>query len=637
MKIIELLIDELDDFSGFDAVALVNQPAHEANFMAFNQDRVNEALAFQTIKAAVKDQFVTRLPGESKESYLNRCIPKLRSEGYGQEQSIAICMDTFKFDETQDVYELKIGDYQTRHYDMCPGATALYTKIESGEIDTDMGLAIRAAKLQDSLFYLEKHTVKEMQHATYEDVVSAQNIAAEIMELARMMGLEEEHSYIPGHVQAIIDVYNQKKTELDIDVSGLGPYVNETSGSYEFESYNDYPQSATNAAKRALEWKEEHGSDCGTPVGWARANQLANRRPISEDTIARMASFKRHQQHKDVPYSEGCGGLMWDAWGSTAGIEWASRKLEEIREEQSKQFSHFEDLPSNTQEKLLETLSNKGYSYKDIEQDYEILDSPKETFALPTKSSANPNGYTVEQNGNYKILYQYNGPKDSRNRTFCRRLLDLDLLFRKEDIQKMSITGANDEFGIYDIFTYKGSFGCRHRWTKKYVYAKNEVGLLEVAGLLLDQAGDNIREAERQFSSQKYTFSLDDDKQIVVGPLMIPNKLIFRVDEDDVPYQVYFSKDTVKAIAEKMMKKKLLDRVNLEHDEDSPVDGYMLESWIVEDVNKDKQQLYGMEYPVGSWMGAYKVEDKDTWQKVKDGVVNGFSIEGYFADRYVQG
>jgi len=181
MKIIELLIDELDDFSGFDAVALVNQPAHEANFMAFNQDRVNEALAFQTIKAAVKDQFVTRLPGESKESYLNRCIPKLRSEGYGERQSIAICLDTFKFDEAEDVYELKIGDYQTRHYDMCPGATALYTKIESGEIDTDMGLAIRAAKLQDSLFYLEKHTVKEMQHATYEDVVSAQNIAAEIM------------------------------------------------------------------------------------------------------------------------------------------------------------------------------------------------------------------------------------------------------------------------------------------------------------------------------------------------------------------------------------------------------------------------------------------------------------------------
>lgn len=96
------------------------------------------------------------------------------------------------------------------------------------------------------------------------------------------------------------------------------------------ETYNDYPQAATNNAKRALKWKEENGSSCGTPVGWTRARQLSSRESISRDTIARMASFKRHQQNKNVPYSEGCGGLMWDAWGGDAGIEWAIRKLEQI-------------------------------------------------------------------------------------------------------------------------------------------------------------------------------------------------------------------------------------------------------------------------------------------------------------------
>jgi hypothetical protein len=102
----------------------------------------------------------------------------------------------------------------------------------------------------------------------------------------------------------------------------------------QFESYTDYPESAVNAAKRALEWRDSHPeTDCGTPVGWARANQLAKREPISEETIARMASFARHLQYEDVPYSEGCGGLMVDAWGGRAGIEWASRKLEEIRGE----------------------------------------------------------------------------------------------------------------------------------------------------------------------------------------------------------------------------------------------------------------------------------------------------------------
>ena len=100
--------------------------------------------------------------------------------------------------------------------------------------------------------------------------------------------------------------------------------------SIKLESYNDYPQSATNNAKRARKWKEENGSDCGTRVGWTRSAQLADRKKISRDTIARMASFKRHQQNKDVPYSEGCGGLMWDAWGGTSGIEWAINKLKQI-------------------------------------------------------------------------------------------------------------------------------------------------------------------------------------------------------------------------------------------------------------------------------------------------------------------
>ena len=97
------------------------------------------------------------------------------------------------------------------------------------------------------------------------------------------------------------------------------------------ESYADYPDGVKNNAKKVLEYTEKNGwGSCGTPVGKVRANQLANREPISRDTIARMASFKRHQQNKDVPYSEGCGGLMWDCWGGTSGVEWAINKLKEI-------------------------------------------------------------------------------------------------------------------------------------------------------------------------------------------------------------------------------------------------------------------------------------------------------------------
>jgi hypothetical protein len=86
------------------------------------------------------------------------------------------------------------------------------------------------------------------------------------------------------------------------------------------ESFTDYPEGATSNAKKALEWAEKNGwGDCGTGVGKERANQLAKREPISKETIKRTRSFlARSEQHKDVPYSEGCGGLMYDAWGGDA-------------------------------------------------------------------------------------------------------------------------------------------------------------------------------------------------------------------------------------------------------------------------------------------------------------------------------
>lgn len=100
------------------------------------------------------------------------------------------------------------------------------------------------------------------------------------------------------------------------------------------ESYTDYPQAATENAKIALRWAEEHGwGDCGTPVGKQRANQLANREPISEDTISRMAAFERHRQNSKKELGDGCGRLMWLAWGGDEGIEWGQRKLKQIRNE----------------------------------------------------------------------------------------------------------------------------------------------------------------------------------------------------------------------------------------------------------------------------------------------------------------
>jgi len=107
-------------------------------------------------------------------------------------------------DETADSGEIVVGNYQTRHYDMCPSATKLYNDIDD-QVD-DLDLAERTAKMQDVLFYLEKHTVKEMKSATQEDVMMAENLAEQIMAMAGMMNLESEHDYIQSHVDAIKEV-----------------------------------------------------------------------------------------------------------------------------------------------------------------------------------------------------------------------------------------------------------------------------------------------------------------------------------------------------------------------------------------------------------------------------------------------
>jgi hypothetical protein len=97
------------------------------------------------------------------------------------------------------------------------------------------------------------------------------------------------------------------------------------------DSYNDYPKQAIENAKIALRWVEDNGwGSCGTSVGKIRANQLANGENITRETIARMAGFERHRQNSQKELGDGCGRLMWLAWGGDAGIEWAQRKLKQI-------------------------------------------------------------------------------------------------------------------------------------------------------------------------------------------------------------------------------------------------------------------------------------------------------------------
>jgi len=125
---------------------------------------------------------------------------------------------------------------------------------------------------------------------------------------------------------------------------------------------------------------------------------------------------------------------------------------------------------------------------------------------------------------------------------------------------------------------------------------------------------------------------VDKEKRILMGAALIPNKPIYRRNEDN-EYYIYFSRDTVRKASELFFINGNQNKSTLEHQ--MPLTGLsVVESWIVEDKDKDKTKMYDMDMPLGTWMVSMKVLNDDVWNNyVKTGKVKGFSIEGYFADK----
>jgi len=125
---------------------------------------------------------------------------------------------------------------------------------------------------------------------------------------------------------------------------------------------------------------------------------------------------------------------------------------------------------------------------------------------------------------------------------------------------------------------------------------------------------------------------ISKEKRLLMGALLIPKKPIYRRNGED-EYYVFFSADTVLKASQMYLQNGNQSNSTLEHD--ANLKGLTLvESWIVEDKEKDKTALYGLDVPVGTWMGSVKVENDEIWNNyVKTGKVKGFSIEGYFADK----
>lgn len=125
--------------------------------------------------------------------------------------------------------------------------------------------------------------------------------------------------------------------------------------------------------------------------------------------------------------------------------------------------------------------------------------------------------------------------------------------------------------------------------------------------------------------------AIDEEKRIIIGLALVPDKLIFRKDGDRA-YNITFSKETVLKAARLYLKKLNNNNATLEHQ--TEVKGVsVIESWIVQDPKIDKTALYDLSAVEGAWAVIMGIDNDEVWQDVKNGTYLGISIEGIFSDK----
>lgn len=511
-KVIDLtVIDQLIQ-SGVDAIALVEDPAIEINFLAFK-----------------KEKFVTPSAGESEGDFIGRCMSSIEGEFPDQDQRLAVC------------YSYWDGKFQEE----CPPATqdiALNLKNRQNAIDT-----AHYGPLDPSL--------------PNEDYWKAKaNMFEDDLEVAKKA--------LCGNCS----FFNVGKAIEDCIASGIG-----TEGGDPYE--------VINAGKlgycEAFDFKCAASRTCDA---WVVGG------PVEMDVVVNAPAYidETGESHK--------------------------KKKKPILETRPVLME---------EETLLAYFSQVGISMNEYNMKFANAD------LIPWQE-----GDIMPADGNEgRTYYKYVGPPAQRD--FCRQMLALDRLYTFQEIDTASGFAVNPGFGerggaTYDIWNYKGGPNCKHRWQKFYAKPNGEI---VNKGPATGKAGTPMYDqANHGYLMSKMYFGEEGDKRILVGPAMVPDMEIPRYDKKTKEvYYVAFSKDAVAKIAEKFMREQSTHNTNQDHDGAKPADTYIFESWIVEDPATDKANtVYGYDVPAGTWMVKMRVNSDAVWQRVKNGELKGFSVEGNF-------
>ena len=411
LPVYQIEIDENDETTGVDFISLVDEPAMELNWLKFNKEYRIEFKADSDKKLLygvfiVPDKLIYRNDERMGEYYT-----------YFSKDTIQKIVKKFNKNNYNKNINFQHGDNKVNGFVVENFITSNLLKADFG-FEVPEGSWVGSVYIEDENFWqdfiktgdlkgfsveiisklskmdfskisfdfddtLTKKSIQELASNLIEDGNDVYIITRRqekdskaVYEVADELGIPHSKVYFTnGELKwkkvkelGIDKHYDNNKNELDKIKENTDTNVELILSNDFAQTYTDYPQAATENAKIALRWAEKNGwGSCGTPVGKTRANQLANRESISRETIARMAAFERHRQNSQKALGDGCGRLMWLAWGGDEGIAWAQRKLEQIDKQKLSKTEKIDEL----YEELVDILKSND----SINQVYDRLEN----------------------------------------------------------------------------------------------------------------------------------------------------------------------------------------------------------------------------------------------------------------------
>ena len=452
MRIIELLIDDeaIDgQFIGVDGVALVKRPAHEETWLAFNEDKKRKNIYETLTEEQLRELGI--LMGElgekdgdlENEGYEIVKVTKIK----GNHKFIDVNSDpnapsAYDYAGARIRYKY-VGPRDNKNRPFCAemlAANRVYRREDIEEMSNKIVNPISRGQYYSIFQWRGSWNCRhEWVELIYKPVDSRQGVAQSriLTNADRKRNLigqqtliqEPTETLATANAKAMRKGFTTQDFKMIGTLQGQGLYDNidearvvanvmgcngkvhehKVDGQTYWmpcdhpktemaETYNDYPKAASEAACKVLRWIEEHGREevegMGT-TGLARANQLCKREGISEETIARMAAFERHRKNKEInpefkstPWKDN-GYVAWLGWGNDQGIEWAQRKLLEIREEKlAYDVKSLEPYTNETGKTISEQMELEGACWPGYEAiGTKIKDGKEVPNCVPVKQS----------------------------------------------------------------------------------------------------------------------------------------------------------------------------------------------------------------------------------------------------------